>query len=99
MSTEFSVTREGDTTGAFVLRDGTHRAGRLDYRVEGNRLAIDYVVVVPRLRGRHLGVRLIDAAVAWARETGLTVRPYCGYAASVLRGSAIYEDVLERGPA
>ena len=74
-----------------------HRVGRLDFRVSDAVLDIDYVVVTPRLRGLGLGVRLVDAAVTWARETGRTVRPFCGFAARVLRSDAGYQDVLEGG--
>ena len=94
MAGDFTITGEGDATGAFVLRDGVHRTGRLDFRVVDGVLAIDYVVVVPRLRGQGLAQRLIDDAVAWARETGRTVRPYCSYAASVLHRAPGYRDVL-----
>ena len=97
MSSDYTVTREGDSAGAFVLRHEGHRAGRLDYRVSGTVLEIDYVVVTPRLRGHGLGARLVDAAVAWARETGRTVRPHCSFAARVLRDDAAYHDVLDAG--
>ena len=55
MSSDYTVTREGDSAGAFVLRHEGHRAGRLDYRVSGAVLEIDYVVVTPRLRGQGSG--------------------------------------------
>jgi predicted GNAT family acetyltransferase len=98
VSSDYTIAREGDNAGAFVMRDERGPVGRLDFRVEDNVLAIDYVIVDGRLRGRGLGVHLVDAAIAWARETNRAVRPYCGYAARVLR-SATYRDVMDRGPA
>lgn len=94
MADNYTVTREGQETGAFVLREGLRSLGRLDYHLAGSLLNIDYVVVEPALRGQRLGVRLVDAAVDWARETGRSVHPYCGYAARVLRSDARYQDVL-----
>jgi predicted GNAT family acetyltransferase len=97
VSSDYTIARDGESSGAFVLRDESGPVGRLDFRIEDQVLAIDYVVVDGRLRGRGLGVRLVDAAVAWARESDRAVRPYCGYAARVLRSAARYQDVLERG--
>lgn len=95
MAGDFTVTRDGEATGAFVLHEAGRDAGRLDFHLSGQVLVIDFVLVDPRLRGSGLGVRLVDAAIAWARETGRTVRPHCGYAARVLRRDTAYRDVLE----
>ena len=99
MPAEYSVTREGDAAGALVLWHEGRRIGRLDFRVSGPLLYVDYVFVDPSLRGRRLGVRLVDAAADWARETRRTLHPICGYAARVLRSDARYHDVLEPGGA
>jgi predicted GNAT family acetyltransferase len=94
MASDYTVTRDGEDAGAFLLRHGAQTVGRLDFRVTGAILDIDYVVVDGSLRGRGFGKRLVDAAVDWARHTNRTVRPFCGYAARVLRGDARYRDVL-----
>jgi uncharacterized protein len=91
----FTVERVGEDHGALVLRRGTATAGRLDFRVEGTRLLIDYVQVDPALRGQQLGVRLVAAAVTWARERGWRVVPICGYARRVLTTTSAFADVLE----
>jgi hypothetical protein len=97
MSSKYTVTREGESSGALVLSKGDLKVGRLDYRVSEPVIQIDYVFVDSSLRGHGLGVRLVDAAVDWARDTGRTVRPICGFAARVLRSNARYHDVLHRG--
>ena len=93
----YTVTREGDAAGALVLRQGDRRVGRLDFRVSGSVIHVDYVFVDPSLRGRSLGVRLVDAAADWARESQRTLQPICGYAARVLRSDTRYRDVLHAG--
>lgn len=90
----FRIDRDGDTAGALVLRDGDAVVGRLDYRVEGTQLVVDYVQVDPARRGQQLGVRLVEAAVVWARERGWTVVPLCGYARRVITTTPGFADVL-----
>jgi predicted GNAT family acetyltransferase len=97
MTSNYTVVRVGESLGALVLSQGDRKVGRLDYRVAGSVIQIDYVFVDSSLRGRGLGVRLVDAAVAWARDTGRTLRPVCGFAARVLRSDPRYEDILHRG--
>jgi uncharacterized protein len=92
-----SVTREGEGAGALVLWQKDWQVGRLDYRVSGLVIEIDYVFVERSLRGQGLGVRLVEAAADWARDTRRTLRPICGYAARVLRSDSRFHDVLESG--
>ena len=75
--------------GTFDLdRDGK-RIGFLSYSFSGDdTIMIDYVEVDPTLRGHGLGRRLVDAAVAWAREHAHQVVPLCSYARAVMRADA-----------
>jgi predicted GNAT family acetyltransferase len=97
MAPEYTITREGEPSGALVLRADGRPVGRLDFRASGEAIDVDYVVVDDALRGLGMGRRLVNAAVAWARETGRVLRPHCGYAARVLHGDARYRDVLAGG--
>lgn len=63
-------------------------AGHLTYAVEDDSMLIEYVEVDPSRRGQGLGEKLVDAAVAWAKEEGHKVVPVCGYARAVLKRRA-----------
>jgi hypothetical protein len=84
--------------GRFVVhRSGTHVA-ELTYTLRGDVMSILHAEVVPSHRGKGVGRRLVDAAARWARAQHHHVVPVCGYARSVLEGSAEYSDVLTRRP-
>lgn len=69
----------------FVLERAGTRLGHLAYTLTQNKvMTIDYVEVDRSLRGTGMGNRLVDAAVAWARETSLDVQARCSFARAVL---------------
>jgi predicted GNAT family acetyltransferase len=65
-----------------------------DYRLQGDRLFIDYVFAPPPLRGTGASGRLMQALAADAREKGLRITPICGYAAAWLRRSHEFRDLV-----
>jgi predicted GNAT family acetyltransferase len=65
-----------------------------DYRLQGDRLYIDYVFAPPALRGTGASGRLMAALAADARARGLKVTPICGYAAAWLRRSHEFRDLV-----
>ena len=72
----------------FVLERAGRRLGFLDYTLTENKvMTIDYVEVDPSLRGTGQGNRLVDAAVAWARASGLAVQARCSFARAVLKAA------------
>jgi predicted GNAT family acetyltransferase len=86
-SANISIERE-ELNGVheFVLRVDGERLGFLEYtRPDVGVMRIEYVEVDPGLRGTGLGRRLVEKAVAFAREANLRVVPICGYARSVLQ--------------
>jgi predicted GNAT family acetyltransferase len=94
----FTITREdrGNESGKFVLgRDG-RQLGALDYRCgPTGPIYIDFVQVSPAIRGSGLGKRLVEAAVAWARESRRTVVPICSYSRSVIERDPALSGVLK----
>ena len=65
-----------------------------DYRLQGERLVIDYVYAPPPLRGTGASGRLMAALAADARAKGLKITPVCGYAAAWLRRTHEFRDLV-----
>lgn len=65
-----------------------------DYRLQGDRLYVDYVFAPPALRGTGASGRLMAALAADARERGLRITPICGYAAAWLSRSPEFRDLV-----
>lgn len=88
---------ETGARGAFYLAGEDARLGTLTYsRTSPTLIIIDHTDVSDLARGTGLGRRLMDAAVAWARETGTTIVPLCPYARSVFDRDPSLGDVLQR---
>ncbi|MEZ4237974.1 MAG: GNAT family N-acetyltransferase [Myxococcota bacterium] len=72
---------EADGRGAFFLeRDGARIAEMTYVRSGPREVIVDHTEVHERLKGLGVGRKLLDRLVAWARETGTTVRATCPYA-------------------
>ena len=80
----------------FVARDGT-RLGELAYlRKTPDLVEIEHTEVEPALRGEGVARKLLDAAVAWARETGTHMQASCPYARGQFQHDASLKDVYVR---
>ena len=87
--------REHDGKGAFfVMRDGTQLAEMTYEREAADRVNIDHTLVDEKLRGLGVARKLLDAAVAWARETKTKVIATCPYARAQFEKDASIRDVL-----
>jgi predicted GNAT family acetyltransferase len=65
-----------------------------DYRLQGDRMYLDYVFAPPELRGSGAAGRLMAAVAGEARDKGLKITPICGYAAAWLRRSPEFRDLV-----
>ncbi|MFO0750924.1 MAG: GNAT family N-acetyltransferase [Myxococcota bacterium] len=81
--------------GAFIVlgRDGIRTAEML-YAQRGDHIVIDHTWVDDSLRSQGFARKLLDALVAWARETGTLVRVTCKYAKVQFEKDPSIQDVL-----
>ena len=89
--------REEDGRGGFYVEREEARLAEMTYaRVNEKLVIIDHTLVDDRLRGLGVARRLLDAAVAWARESGTKLAATCSYAKAQLEKDASIQDVYER---
>ena len=85
--------KEGE--GAFYVERGGERLGELTYVKPGPaRAVIEHTNVSEVLRGQGVARKLVDATVAWARQSGVKLVPVCTYAKKVLENDPSCRDVL-----
>ncbi len=88
---------ESGSKGSFTATDEGRTLGEITYSRAGDALVIlDHTDVSAEARGTGLGRQLVDAAVAWARETGTRIMPLCPYARSVFEKDESLADVWHR---
>jgi predicted GNAT family acetyltransferase len=63
----------------FEIYDGDELAGFVDYHLHREDIALKHTEVDPRFSGRGIGGRLVRGALDAARDTGLSVLPYCPF--------------------
>jgi predicted GNAT family acetyltransferase len=65
-----------------------------DYRLQGDRIHIDYVFAPPSLRGTGASGRLMQGMVDDIRARNLKITPHCGYAVAWLKRHPDTADLL-----
>ena len=56
-----------------------------DYRLRDATMFITHTEVAPEIEGQGIAGELVRTALAYARDSGLKVRPLCSYAQSYMR--------------
>ena len=79
--------------GAFVIKRDHERVAELTYKREDDTINIDHTEVDESLRGQHVGQKLVDEAVKFARENNLKITAACPYASKVLSRNSEFSDV------
>lgn len=67
---------------------------RRDQDAHGEVLVLHHTEVPVALEGRGIAAALVAAALAWARQQGLRVRPVCSYVAAYMRRHPETQDLL-----
>ncbi|MGA8031908.1 MAG: GNAT family N-acetyltransferase [Casimicrobiaceae bacterium] len=70
-----------------------------DYRLDGNAMQLVHTEVPPALEGRGIAARLVAAALAHARDRGLSVIPVCSYVRTYMRRHPETAELLPEGMA
>lgn len=84
---------QGHRGAFYVERDGK-RLASLTYTVAGSKVILDHTEVDDALRGTGTGMKLVAAAVEWARAGNRKLLPLCPFARSVFDKSPDLRDVL-----
>ena len=69
----------------------------LTYHIKQNVVSLIHTEVPPALRGKHVGDALAGAVLNYAKEQGLTVRPYCPFVAAFIGRHAEYAGIVDPG--
>ena len=86
---------EDDGRGAFFFAKQGIRLAEMTYSRTSDKLVIiDHTEVSEKLQGHGVGRKLLDAAVAWARETQTKIIATCPYAKAQFERDASIRDVL-----
>ena len=88
---------EADGRGAFFIeREGTRLAQMTYSRAGDDLVIIDHTEVLQELQGLGIARRLLDSAVAWARQTKTRVTATCPYAKAQFEKDPSIGDVLAK---
>lgn len=85
-------TRDGDT-GRYTFAEPDGQS-YLTYRLDGDRMLIDYTYTPAALRGRGTAAALVERAVADARARSWRVVPVCSYVKARIARTPHLQDVL-----
>jgi predicted GNAT family acetyltransferase len=87
---------EDEGRGAFYVERGGTRIAEMTYsRTTPTLIIIDHTDVSPTLKGQGVGRKLLDALVAWARQTSTKVAVTCPFALAQFQKDPSIRDVLD----
>ncbi|MGZ3764963.1 MAG: GNAT family N-acetyltransferase [Mucilaginibacter sp.] len=91
---EIKLEQRRSNIGSFYIdADGTW-LGHMDFLIKAGVMNIYHTEVSEELHGLHMGEKLVEAGVNFARENHLKVLPTCTFARSVFDRVKAYQDLL-----
>lgn len=93
---EIQHVEEGGEGGGFVIDESGERIAEMTYR-RGSKdhVTVNHTWVSPKLRGRGVARKLLDALVAWARQSKTQVSATCVYAKAEFEKDSSLRDVYQ----
>lgn len=92
---EYVVRREqGPTRGRYFIGLAPGAEAEMTYSMSTDGpMVIDHTGVPPAFEGRGIAARLVNAAIADAREQGFKIRPVCSYVVAQFRRHPEWADL------
>ena len=87
--------QENGSKGEFYIGEESQHLAEMTYSWAGDdKFIIDHTWVDDSLRGQNVGRKLVDSAVAYARQKQVKIIPLCPFAKSVFAKDSSISDVL-----
>jgi predicted GNAT family acetyltransferase len=87
--------RNDGKRGEFYIEDDSKEIGLMHYTFAGpGKMIIDHTEVDEEYEGKGLGMQLVKAGVAYARENHLKILPLCPFAKKIFDITPAFADVL-----
>ncbi len=87
--------QNGSEDGRFIARDNEKEVGKLIYSWSASgAMVIEHTEVYPGNQGRGYGLKLVEAAVDYARTNKIKIVPMCSFARRIFASSTEFADVL-----
>ncbi len=84
-----------DNRGKFYAENDGHEVGKMTYVFAGDtKFIIDHTEVDESYKGKGVGVKLVEAAVDYARTNNFKILPLCPFAKSVFDKRQDLSEVL-----
>ncbi len=93
---DYTIQREeGPSRGRYFISLAPGAEAEMTFSKSGDGpMVIDHTGVPPQYEGRGIAAKLVNAAIADAREQGFKIRPVCSYVVAQFRRHKEWSDLL-----